>query len=383
MTSNEPRSKPDFRRTVAAVRILRRLDVPRYRTNASEGDGGADGRVLLVRHGPGRGRVTPYLQFVLDGIGRAHPDSYRRLVLHETGTPTPDLAGVRGVMFWLADPLEETYPECYAEARAIADEAETRGCAVVNHPDALSNTRKGRQAELWSEAGVPTPRVVRFESRQELLSLADTLSYPVVLRGDELHAQKKLHLIPSPDALRALDPGAIAYPGVASTFVDPRPGFREAREDSLFAHYYHQRRAFVFGPTVCFHHLYFSAEPIVTTPSSTFWPYAGWRQHFRWKSRLVLRCVEEDLRYWREGDGHADLLRRAARSLGLAFCGFDYATRADGSAVLFECNPYFTLSPLPKATLARRRRIADRYRSYFRAIAAMIDALARGEAPSP
>lgn len=336
-----------------------------------------EGRALLVRHGRWRGRDRPYMRQVLDHLRVAHPATFARLRLHETGRAPPPLDDTRGVLFWLADPLRELYPRCYAEARAIAGEGARRGLRMINPPDALSNSRKSRQSELWIAAGLPTPAASSFRTRQELHAIAEALAYPVVLRGDLLHAQRRMHVCRDPAELRAIPERALGLPGVATTFVDPRGGFREALgPESPFARFFHAKRAFVIDKTVCFHHLYFSRGPIVTTPSSTIAPFAGWRELVKQLPEDVRACADEDVRYWAHGDDHASMLARAAEVLGLGWCAFDYITRADGSAVLFECNPYPTLSTLRHAALPRRRRIADRYAGYWRILARAIDELA-------
>lgn len=103
-------------------------------------------KLLLVRHGPGRGRFVNYANAWIRRAEGRRPGLYRRMVIHETGEKPPSLEGVGAVVFLLADPLRERYPDCYEEARRIADEAQARGLPLVNAPDALSNTIKTVQA---------------------------------------------------------------------------------------------------------------------------------------------------------------------------------------------------------------------------------------------
>lgn len=331
------------------------------------------GKVLLVRHGPGRGRVRPYMEFGLDHLRVHHPSAYQRLILHETGMAQPSLDGIRGVIFLLADPLREMYPDCFDEARRIEEAARARGAAVVNPPAALSNSIKDRQAALWRDARVPTPEVRSFATREELLALAGELTFPVVVRGSEQHSQRGLHFCPTRESLLALKQRRMSLPGVVSPFVDSRA--RRGSPGDPWSRFYHQKRAFVIGDAVCFHHLYFSAAPIVTSNSCTFARHWGWRERVYPVSRELQRCIEEDVRFGRHGDGHADLMRRAAAALGFGYCGFDYATLPNGDPVIFECNPYFTLSPLHKAALPRRRGLEERYARYWQALAALIERL--------
>src|SRR5512146_2158218 len=95
-----------------------------------------DGVVLLVRHGPGRGRLDNYGNGWLKRLARTGPDLRRRIRIHETGSgDSPSLDDVAAVVFLLADPVRELYPACYAEASAIAAAATARGIRLVNPPD--------------------------------------------------------------------------------------------------------------------------------------------------------------------------------------------------------------------------------------------------------
>jgi hypothetical protein len=183
------------------------------------------GDVLVVRHGPDRGRLHGYLQEVFDAVARRHPDVAARLRFHETGAPPPDLDGVAAVLFLLADPLRELYPPCYAEARAVADEARSRGIAVANDPDALSNTVKSVQAARWRERGIPTPAHLAFRDQHELEAVLGDVRFPAILRADELHAQEGMRLCRSAEEVVALPPDAIRYPGALAEFVDVRAGY--------------------------------------------------------------------------------------------------------------------------------------------------------------
>jgi hypothetical protein len=88
--------------------------------------------VLIVRHGPGRGRLQGYCDHVLGWIKRERPETYARIRLHETGSGAVSMEGVSGVFCWLADPLTR-YPECLEEALVIESEARGPGPAVPGH----------------------------------------------------------------------------------------------------------------------------------------------------------------------------------------------------------------------------------------------------------
>ena len=116
-------------------------------------------KILIVRHGKGRGRHRKYMRAALNHQRHNRPELFRRLIFHATGKPTPSWDGVGAVVFWLGDPLREWYPACYQEAVRLADEARSRGARVVTPPEALSNSIKSTQARLWAEAGITTPPV--------------------------------------------------------------------------------------------------------------------------------------------------------------------------------------------------------------------------------
>ncbi len=349
-----------------------------------------EGTILLVRHGPGRGRIPSYLEPALDRLAACAPELRARVRLHETGVAgglfarkRPPLDDVRAVVFWLADPLRELYPDCYAEASEIAAAAAARGAHLVNPPDALSNSVKSVQARIWHTAGIPTPSHEPFRSRAELEAILDRHAYPLLIRADLLHTQQALHFCRTPEEARALPPAAIAYPGTVATYVDTRAGFRHGAPGTIWAALYHKKRAFVFGDAVRTNHVFFSERPIVSLHTSTYrsaW-YGGrvCRSLAPLLAPLVVRlhareraCLEADYAYFAQPPpaAHVELLRRAAHALGQEFTAIDYSETADGGLVLWEANPHFALPPWRKAVLARARRLRERIASYHDSIAA-------------
>ena len=120
--------------------------------------------ILIVRHGPGRGRIPGYCEHVLEWIRSERRDLGARVRVHETGSGPVELDGVSAVFFWLADPLEIRYPDCYAEAMGIQEEAARRSIRVLNPPWALAEYGKSHQHGRWAAAGIQTPEVRRVES---------------------------------------------------------------------------------------------------------------------------------------------------------------------------------------------------------------------------
>jgi hypothetical protein len=313
----------------------------------------------------------------------------------ETGAARPPvLAGVRAVVFWLGDPLRELYPDCHAEACAIAAAAAERGAHLVNPPDALSNSVKSVQARIWRAAGIPTAAHTPFATRAELLAILATHAFPLIIRGDLLHAQASLHLCRTRADALAVPPSAIAYPGTVAEYVDTRQGFRERAPRTLFAELFHKKRAFVFGDVVRTNHVFCSEAPIVGLYSSTLArAWYGGRYHKYLApllapivTRLSARekaCLEADLRYFEEPPPplHVDVLRRGAHALGQTFTAIDYAETADGGLVLWESNPHFDLPPWYQGHLAHARQLERRIGCYHDAIAAFFTQLLEQAAP--
>lgn len=338
-----------------------------------------DGSILLVRHGRSRGRMPGYLDQCLHALARTHGVLRRRIRLHHTGERMPELRDARALVFWLADPLRERYPECYAEAVRLAEEARRTGVRIVNPPEALSHSIKSVQARLWSDAGLPTPEQRRFESRRELEAVVDTMDFPVLVRADELHAQEAMRLCRRPGDVRELADAALSLPGAVTPFVDVRAEFRRRGAAGPLADFFHKRRVFVFGDVVQTTHLYFSEQPIVSRRTSTLLAYKKLRHRgpaaLRRARRRYQPGIDADMAYAAQRDEHADLMRRATRALGLDFVAIDYATRPDGSVVLWEANPYFSLPRWYRNLLPVKRRLWRRHARFHEAIATFFETL--------
>jgi len=118
-------------------------------------------------------------------------------------------------------------------------------------------------------------------------------------------------------------------------------------------------------------HVFFSANPVVSADTCTFTRFHERRAWLHGLSRLLPRdraAIREDVAYWRRGEEQRDLMLRAAGVLGFGFAAIDYSTRADGSVMLWEANPYPLLPPLAIVRLPRQRLGAERVESYHRSI---------------
>ena len=329
-----------------------------------------------MRHGPGRGpriRLRSFrparFQPVIDGLRELDPRFGARLRCWNTGEPAADLEGVAAVVFLLQDPLRERFPKCFDDAVELANRARREGIEVVNPPEALSNSIKSVQARLWRAAGVPTPEHYLFHDRDELMAAIRRVSFPAILRADQLHSQEQMHYCArAEDALR-LAQQAIPLPGTLSPVLDTREGFRRSDPGSEWARFYHKKRAFVFGNRVVNNHLFFGPEPIVAAKTCTFSHYRSVNPIRRLAGRLA--CGEHvalDRAFAQAPPDDEALLLRASEALDLSFIAIDYSSRADGSILLWEANPFFSLHDWPFPILARQRRLADRHKVFLSAI---------------
>jgi hypothetical protein len=336
--------------------------------------------ILIVRHGKGRGRVRKYLQPLLKTINASDAELFAQIRVHETGAEAPSLQGVRAVVFWLGDPLRELYPECYAEAMQIAEAAQSGGIRIVNHPDALSNTIKSRQQRIWSAAGLTTAMHHPLSDRAELEARASKLEYPLFIRSDQLHAQRHMQLCQSAEEVIRIPDERLVFPATATPFVDTRSCFSGRGSGSPWSRFYHRKRAFVFGDIVRTNNVYFSEQPIVAWSTSTYLAY-GQRGHPRSEVLSTARCLLADYLYWRQGSEHEELLLRAASALGLEFAAIDYSSFGDGSVILWEANPHFTLRHWRNDidVWPGWRRLEQRYASFGVALATFFRTLLDAE----
>lgn len=329
--------------------------------------------VLVVRHGPGRGRLPGYVDPVLARLAELEPGLHRALRFHYTGSPPPDLAGTRAVVFWLGDPLRELYPDCFAEASTLEAEARERGVRIVNPPSALSNSIKSVQARLWLEAGVPASPCISFASRADLELALAGLAFPVLLKGDRMHSQDHMHFCRSPEEVRALPDAALPLPGIVTPFVDTRADYAATRPGTIWARLYHKKRVMIFGDAIQARHVFFSENPIVGLTSSLgSHGRKSRRRHLVrifgvWGDRRAM--LDEDYAFFRSEGEAADTMLRAARALGFGYAALDYSARADGGVVLWEANPYPAIPGPANYVLPRERRFEERF-----------DALCRGYA---
>jgi hypothetical protein len=277
-----------------------------------------------------------------------------------------NLAGVKAVVFFLQDPLRERFPDCYREAAELAERARGAGIPVINPPEALSRSIKSLQARLWIASGIPTPAHYSFTDRPEFLAAVDQATFPAILRADLMHSQDGMRYLDSPEEALKIDPPAIHYPGTLTPFMDTREDYRASAPGTPWSELFHKKRTMVFGPHVRNNHLFFAPSPVVSSVTCTFGYYRSLNPVRRLRGRLQCRPhIDLDYRYFAAEPEQPEVFRKAAQTLGLDWLAIDYSTRADGSLVLWEANPYFSISGWPWGILPGPRRLGERNDGIF------------------
>lgn len=341
-----------------------------------------NGKILVVVHGRGHGRQVPTGMAFLERLAETNHSLLSDIRIHPTGSKAPDLSGVGSVVFWLGDPLRQKYPDCYRDAKLIADRAEARGLKVFNHPDALCNTSKTTQACIWNENKIPSAGVRLVQNDSQLRSAVFELGMPCIVRSDCEHAQRDVFLVRDRDDLARCR----IKPGTASAVLrlyDIRQEYRDVRGgfSHLFREYHHKARAFVFGDQVMASHLFFSKSPIVGLSTSLFSRESSHNRavarRFGYHRHLLNELIEADQQYFDSRVLGRTHLVQAVRALGLDFAAVDYSIRPDGQIMIWEANPYFWLPSGKASVLSEERHAVERVEKSFDWMAECLQAAAR------
>lgn len=341
--------------------------------------------VLIVRHGPGRGRLEGYCDHVLEWIKRERPETYGRVRLHETGSGGASLEGVAAVVCWLADPLEH-YPGCLEEALRIESEAGEREIPVLNRPSVLASYGKAYQAERFAAGDVPSPPARILHDREDLDRCAEDLGIPILLRRNFSYSRQDISVIRSRRDLSSARFDDSSRSTVASPLLDTRAG----PTGSLWSRYYHKKRVVLIGDHCVQDSLYFSRRPLVARETSVYQDFQDrrrWlrsrgrvgRRAARWlgKSRRLREAVAAERGYLESELPDVSVFRSAGRALGLEFVAFDYAQAPGEPPLIWEANPYPYL-PSAKNNVMRRERAAEfKVDRLCRAFADCIESLLR------
>ena len=350
------------------------LDSVRDRSLGGPASASAEGTVLIATHGAGRGRRTGFLIELLKRIAARRPHASEKVVAWLTGTPLPSLDRVRTIIFMLGDPITH-YPLCHAEARRLARDARERGIQLINPPFALNNSVKSRQAALWKEAGLPCAGGEQASDEAELRALIVRARYPIILRFDDYHQQDGVAVCRGEAEALEWTLANQRYPAAVLEYIDTRDSWRRAQPGTIFADYFHKRRSMVFGSKVLNNHIFFSSGPIVGSKTSTFG-----EAHRGGQPNRIDEMVEADIAFSRSPPEQPELMQAALRALGLGMAAIDYSTRADGSIVLWEANPFFQLPHWSLGLLAKPRRLEERLPALMDSMIDELEELAGGSA---
>lgn len=317
-------------------------------------------------------------------LRRRAPRLASRVRLHPTGSGPADLSRTGLVLFWLADPLLERYPDCYAEAVVIEAEARERWITTLNPPGALNNTSKSTQAEIWRAAGIACQPVIRVADPGALSVALDQVDLPCILRSDISHAQHSTHVVRSPSEVLATA-RQVRGPIALIPLLDLPRAYRERGETGLYARFHHKARAIIAGNQVIASHLFFAKSPIVSQASSLFAresrPRRVAARRVGFRASLLKALIQADLDYFERPVAHAETLRRAVRVLGLDFAAIDYSFAPDGSVILWEANPFFYLPHGRHSVMSGPRQAERRVdATYARLVSALSEAVAINDA---
>lgn len=334
-------------------------------------------RYMLALHGRGKGRFNPTADNFLLRLQQNNSHLRNKLEVVRTGERAqPKFDGEGVIFFFLADPLRELYPDCYEEARRWRDAARSAGWRVLNDPDALSNSSKARQGELWRAQDIPCPKTAGGENAEMLRAAARKLRLPLIIRSSHTHSQDSIRICATEQDVANACSGTV-YPAVACELMDLREEWRAAAPDHLLARYHHKKRVMAFGDIVMPHHLFMSESVIVGGATCTLTAEHGKAaalKRLAGLSRQRFRdSVKADLDYAFGPPEAPALMHRAVKALGLDVAAIDYSTRPNGDVILWEANPFFALPFEPLFPLPTARKLRHRMNRIFDALAQAVE----------
>jgi hypothetical protein len=243
---------------------------------------------------------------------------------------------------WLQDPVQRWSPRKYEQAVRLGAECDARGIPIINRVDRLLNASKLKAAELFTAAGIRTPRVLPIGSVEGFRDTLLGLDPPLFVREDWGHGGEMLRA-DTRDEARRLPVERFRRP-VAVELLD-FPG----RKDGLYRKY----RYVAAGDIGVSHHLQMARDWIVRGSN---------------RERTDVSRTEE-LDYIARQDPNHEMLQRARAALGLEFVAFDYGYDDAGRMVVWEANPYpfiqFSTKSLVYRNAALHRTVAAMLRLYL------------------
>jgi len=351
--------------------------------------------ILIVRHGPGRGRITGYCEHVLDWLRAERPDLASRVRVHETGTGPVALDDVGTVFFWLADPLQIKYPDCYEEARAIQREAERRSLPMINRPTVLASYGKDFQTRRLKAVDVPTPHAISVDSSSDLAGCVERLGLPLLVRGGQAFGQEGTLVVRRKRQLDSLKQEDLPEHAIVTGLMDvrgPQSGYPVA---DLWTRFYHRKRVLLIGDQCVPDSLYFARTPVVMRSMSLYGEYHSWQTRLRrygWLGKRALgvvrrrvpvrRAAELESEFTEAPVDREDVFIKAGAALGLEFLAFDFGSLPGGDIVVWEANPYPYIPSARGNAMPHTRNSQAKVRNIYLAFARCFESLL-GSVPQP
>lgn len=202
------------------------------------------------------------------------------------------------------------------------------GCGrpILNRPERISATRRDRLPALLGQVpGVLLPAVLRLSATDRPTEAARQagLSGRLLIRPAGSHGGDGVILIESPTGLDALPPDTDRY---LTAFHDYRS------PDGLWRKY----RAIFVGGMILPYHLAISEHWLVHYWTAGMEHAAGRRD----EERRFLQDPAAVL-----GSGTWNAVAAIGRTIGLDWCGIDFARHADGRVIVFEANATMNVHP--------------------------------------
>ena len=297
------------------------------------------GRILAVQHAEVR---KGFYDVMLDWA-REHFPALHALFDVRVLPVQPHWWGVRALVPWLQDPVQQWSLPTYAEAMRLQAACDLRRIQVVNRVERLVHAGKIDGAARIAAAGFRVPRMVRVLSREEFCRDAGGLTFPIFIREDWGHGYTMVRA-DTPEALHNVPIEEFSRP-VGTELVDVR------ENDGLCYKY----RYLACGDVGISHHVQASHD---------------------WITRGENRVIDESTRqreldYISRPDPYHGRFQVARRKLGLDFAAFDYGIGRDGSPVVWEVNPFphiqFARSSTAYRNAAIERSVAAMLAMYLRA----------------
>jgi len=213
-----------------------------------------------------------------------------------------------------------------AGALAAAQQVVTRSkAAVINPPAQVRRTGRAANAARFSAIpGMRAPRILALQRGE--ISGAKALSFPLLLRSQGFHTGQHFVRVEIPEGLEAAAAGLPGETLLAIEYLDARG------PDGLARKY----RVMCIAGALYPMHLAISAD---------------WKVHYFTADMAVNAAYREEERCFLVdmpavlGSQAVTALLRVAESLGLDYCGIDFALDDAGSVLLFEANATMVIIP--------------------------------------